>query len=342
MKFDTTLLTHQLEEIPALARAAQALGFDGIWTSETAHDAFFPLLLAAEHTRTLSVGTSIAVAFPRSPAILAYMGWDLARFSQGRFILGLGTQVKGHNLRRLAAPWDHPLRRMREVILSLRAFWNCWQHGTTLDFQGDFYTFNLMTPFFSPEPHDHWQIPIYLAAVNAGMCRLAGELCQGVHVHPFHSVKYLRELVLPNVQHGLQKAGRVREEIALSSTVFVIPNDDREQAKAYEQSVRQQIAFYASTPAYGVVFQAHGWDAVAQRLSALAARGRWPEMPELISDEILDTLALWGSWAKLPQQVLARYQGGLLDRASYYFPFAPGERDEGWKASIRGFKGSSD
>lgn len=339
MKFDTTLLTHQLDDIPAMARAAQALGFDGIWTSETAHDAFLPLLLAAEHTRTLTVGTSIAVAFPRSPAILAHMSWDLARFSRGRFILGLGTQVKGHNLRRLGAPWDHPLRRMREVILSLRAFWTCWQHGTPLDFQGEFYRFNLMTPFFSPPPHDHWQIPIYLAAVNPGMCRLAGALCQGVHVHPFHSVKYLKELVLPNVQQGLSQTGRAREDITLSSTVFVIPNDDRQQAQAYEQSVRQQIAFYASTPAYRVVFQTHGWDAVAQQLSALAARGRWAEMPELVSDEILDTFALWDSWAKLPAQVLARYRGRLLDRVSYYFPFVPSEHDAAWTASIQGFRG---
>ncbi len=338
MKFDTTLLTNRLEDIPAMARAAQELGFDGIWTSETAHDAFFPLVLAAEHSRTLNLGTSIAVAFPRSPAILAYMAWDLARFSQGRFILGLGTQVKGHNERRFSVPWESPLKKMREVILSLRAFWDCWQHGTRLSFEGEFYQFSLMTPFFSPAPHDHADIPIYLAAVNAKMCRLAGELCQGVHVHPFHSVKYLEEVVWPNVKKGLAEAGRSRDAIALSSTVFVVPTDDAAKSLEYEQSVRQQISFYASTPAYRVVLETHGWANVSERLSRLAATGKWNEMPGLITDEIMDTLAITGRWAEIPKQVLARYEGGLLDRVSYYFPFTVGENDAGWRATVAGFK----
>lgn len=338
MKFDTTLLTNKLEEIPALAEAAQALGFDGLWTSETAHDAFFPLVLAAEHSQTLDLGTSIAVAFPRSPAIMAYMAWDLARFSEGRFILGLGTQVKGHNERRFSVKWEKPLHKMREVILSMRAFWDCWQNGAKLKFDGEFYKFNLMTPFFSPEPHPYHNVPIYIAGVNTMMCQLAGELCQGLHVHPFHSVKYVEELVLPSVQKGLLKAGRSREDVALSSTVFVIPTDDPEKEKTYDSNVRQQISFYASTPAYRVVFQTHGWDDVAAQLSRRAAAGRWGEMPSLISDEILETLAIRGTWADIPGMILKRYEGGLLDRVSYYFPYAPGENDDGWKASIAGFK----
>jgi probable F420-dependent oxidoreductase len=338
MKFDTTLLTHSLETMPSTTQAAQDLGFDGIWTSETANDAFFPLVLAAEHSHSLNLGTSIAVAFPRSPAILAYMAWDLARYSQGRFIMGLGTQVKGHNERRFSVKWEHPLGKMREVILSMRAFWDCWQNGTKLNFDGEFYKFNLMTPFFSPQPHDYAGIPIYIAAVNPLMCQLAGELCEGVHVHPFHSVKYVEELVLPNITKGLAKTGRKRGDISLSSTVFVIPTDDAEKAPEYEASVRQQISFYASTPAYRIVFETHGWEEIAAQLSALAVRGRWDEMPHLISDEILDTLAIRGTWADIPGKVIERYEGGLLDRVSYYFPFISGENDEGWKASIAGFK----
>jgi len=339
MKFDTTLLTNQLENIPAMTRAAQTLGFDGIWTSETAHDAFFPLVLAAEHSHSLALGTSIAVAFARSPAVTAQMAWDLARFSKGRFILGLGTQVKGHNERRFGVKWEKPLQKMREVILSLHAFWDCWQNGTKLDFDGEFYKFNLMTPFFSPEPHPYHDIPIYIAAVNQHMCRLAGELCQGVHVHPFHTARYVKELVLPNVRQGLAKAGRARQEIALSSTVFVVPSDDPQKTPEYEQTVRQQISFYASTPAYRVVFETHGWEDVAADLSRLAARGCWEEMPGLISDEVMDTLAIAGRWSEIPKKILTRYEDGLLDRVSYYFPFTPGENDAGWSASIVGFKG---
>jgi len=338
MKFDTTLLTNELKMIPAMTEAAQALGFDGIWTSETAHDPFLPLTLAAEHSHTLSLGTSIAVAFPRSPAVLAYTAWDLARFSEGRFILGLGTQVKGHNERRFSVKWEKPLHKMREVILAMRAFWSCWQSGEKLRFEGEFFKFNLMTPFFNPGPHDHPHIPIYLAGVNAHMCQLAGELCEGLHVHPFHTVDYLKELVLPNVQRGLEQRGRARQDIALTTTVFVVPTDDPQMATAYEQSVRQQIAFYASTPSYRVVFETHGWGAVASRLSALASAGKWNEMPALITDEIMDTLAISDRWGQIPAKVLQRYGGGLLDRVSYYFPFLPGENDAGWKATIAGFK----
>jgi len=340
MKFDSTLLTNQLEDIPKMTQVAQELGFDGIWTSETAHDAFFPLILAAEHSKDMSLGTSIAVAFPRSPAILAYMAWDLARFSKGRFILGLGTQVKGHNVRRFSVPWESPMKKLREIILSMRAFWDCWQNGTKLKFDGEFYQFSLMTPFFNPGPHDYPDIPIYIAAVNPLMCQLAGELCEGVHVHPFHTAKYLQEVVWPNVNKGMEKTGRKREDITLSSTVFVVPTDDQEKMPGYEFTTRQQISFYASTPAYRIVFQTHGWGDIAEQLSKHAAAGEWDKMPNLITDEILDTLAIRDTWANIPKKILERYDGNLLDRVSYYFPFMPGDNDEGWKASIEGFKNS--
>jgi probable F420-dependent oxidoreductase len=337
MKFDANLLAHDLRQVPALVRFAEKTKFDGLWTFETAHEPFMPLALAAEHTQRLSLGTSIAVAFARSPAVLAYIGWDLARFSKGRFIMGLGTQVKGHNERRFGVKWEKPVDKMREIILAMRAIWDCWQNRTPLDFQGEFFKLNLMTPFFSPSPHDYSNIPIFTAGVNPRMCQLAGELCQGFHGHPLHTARYLREIVVPNIESGLSKAGRQRQAIQLSSSVFVIPSDDPKQALAYELEVCQQIAFYASTPAYRPVFEIEGWGEVAGRLNRLAGHGQWSDMPALITDEMLDTFALRGSWSELPKKVLQKYDG-LLDRVSYYFPIAPGQNEDGWRATVAGFR----
>ena len=337
MKFDASLLVHDLEQMPALARFADETGFDGIWTFETAHEPFLPLVLVAEHSRRLSVGTSIAVAFARSPATLASISWDLARFSEGRFILGLGTQVKGHNERRFGVKWDKPVEKMREVILAVRAIWDCWQNKTRLNFQGEYFKLTLMTPFFSPAPHEYHRIPIFIAGVNRRMCQLGGELCEGFHVHPLHSARYLSDIVLPNIEQGLQKAGRQRQDIELSSSIFVIPTDDPKEAARYDAEVRQQISFYASTPPYRPVFDLEGWGDVADQLKAFAARGRWNDMPALITDEMLERLALRGTWADLPEKVLEKYSG-LLDRVSYYFPVVPGKDEAGWRATVAGFK----
>lgn len=337
MKIDASLLVHDLNRMPDLARSADEMNFDGLWTFETAHEAFLPLVLAAEHSRRLTLGTSIAVAFARSPAVLASISWDLARFSKGRFILGLGTQVKGHNERRFGVKWEKPVERMREVILATRAFWDCWQNQTRLDFRGEFYNLDLMTPFFNPGPHDYPRVPIYIAGVNRRMCRLAGELCEGFHVHPLNTPRYLREVVLPNIRAGLERAGRGRDQIELASSIFVIPTDDAERTATRESEVRRQISFYASTPPYKPVFEIHGWGAVAERLSKLAARGKWTDMPDLIGDEILETFALRARWADLPAKVMEKYDG-LLDRVSYYFPYAPGGNEEQWRATVRGFK----
>jgi probable F420-dependent oxidoreductase len=337
MKFDASLLVHDLGQMPALARFADDNGFDGIWTFETAHEPFLPLVLAAEHSRRLTLGTSIAVAFARSPAILAYLAWDLARFSKGRFILGLGTQVRGHNERRFGVKWENPVAKMHEMILAVRAFWDCWQNRTRLDFRGEYFKLNLMTPFFSPEPHEHHRIPIFVAGVNRRMCQLAGELCEGFHAHPLHTARYLRERVIPNIEAGLSKGGRQRRSIEISSSIFVIPTDGQQQADRYEQEIRQQIAFYASTPPYRPVFDLEGWGDVADKLKAMAARGRWDEMKSLITDEMLDRFVLRGTWADLPEKVLRKYDG-LLDRVSYYFPIVPGEDEESWRKTINGFK----
>ncbi|MCB0177280.1 MAG: TIGR03617 family F420-dependent LLM class oxidoreductase [Anaerolineae bacterium] len=338
MKFDAALLAADLTEIPQLTRQAEAIGFDGIWVSETAHDAFLPLVLAAEYSQRVTLGTGIAVAFPRSPAILAHIAWDLAKYSQGRFVVGLGTQVKAHNERRLGVKWEQPVAKLREVILAMRALWDCWQNGTKLNFRGEFFKLTLMTPFFNPGPHDYPDIPIYISAMNKNMLQLAGELCQGVHLHPLHTARYIKEFALPQLETGLQKRGRQRAEIELSSNVFVTPTDDAGQAKAYEAEARQQISFYASTPAYRVVMELHGWSDIAERLSRLAARGRWTEMPRLVTDEMLAEFVVSGTWAELPAKIKAKYAGGLLDRVSYYIPFVPGENEAGWQATLTGFQ----
>lgn len=337
MKIDASLLVHDLGQMPAVARFADEAGFDGIWTFETAHEPFLPLVLAAEHSSRLSLGTSIAVAFPRSPTILAQIAWDLARFSKGRFILGLGTQVKGHNERRFGIKWERPVEKMREVVLAVRAIWDCWQNRTRLNFQGRFFKLNLMTPFFSPEPHEHHRIPIFVAGVNQRMCQLAGELCEGFHAHPLHTAHYLRERVIPNIETGLTKGGRQRRSIELSSSIFVIPTDDPAEAQRREGEIRSQIAFYASTPPYRPVFELEGWGNVADDLKAMAAQGKWDKMSTLVTHEMLNRFALRGTWAELPEKVLRRYEG-LLDRVSYYFPIVPGENEAGWRVTVDGFK----
>lgn len=337
MKFDTTLLFHDLNQMAEHAQTAESLGFDGLWTAETQNDPFLPLVLAAEHSSNINLGTAIAVAFPRSPAILAYMAWDLARYSQGRFILGLGPQVKAHNVLRFGVKWEKPIKKLRETILAVRAFWGCWQHDEPLDFVGEFFKLKLMTPFFNPGPHDWPDVPIYIAAVNEQMLRLAGEVCDGVHIHALHSVKYLEEYALPHVETGLAKSGRSRDSFAVNTAVFAVPTDDPDYAAWAENHARQQIAFYLSTPAYRVLARLHGWEAVAQQLSQMARDGRWDEMPALIDDNILSELAVTGAWAELPRLIQAKY-GALLDRVSYYLPFEPGQNEEGWRASIAGFK----
>lgn len=337
MKLDSMLLVHDLNEMPGHARAAEAIGFDGLWTAETSSDAFLPLTLAAEHSSRVNLGTAIAVAFPRSPTTLAHVAWDLARYSRGRFILGLGSQVRGHIERRYGVKWEKPVARMRETILALRAVWECWQTGAPLNFRGEFFKLTLMTPFFSPGPHDYPQVPIFIAAVNRRMLALAGELCEGVHVHALHSVPYLRQVVIPAVRSGLDAGGRRREDFTVTTSVFVVPTDGAKPASHYEQFVRQQISFYMSTPAYKVVLDVHGWEDVSLKLGKLARRGEWDEMPKLITDEMLDAIAVSGAWAELPHKINQKY-GDLLDRVAYYLPFVPGEQDDGWRASVEGFR----
>ncbi len=321
-------------DIVRRATQAEALGYDALWTSETQHDPFLPLALAAEHTTRITLGTAIAVAFARSPMTLAMQAWDLQKMSAGRFVLGLGTQVKAHIERRFGMVWDHPAPRLREYVLAIREIWKAWQTGAPLNYRGEFFKLTLMSPFFNPGPIDHPDIPIYIAGVNEHLCRVAGEVCDGFHVHPFHTPKYVAEFVLPNIEAGLKASGRARSDVRLASSVFVIVGDtlaEREKARAL---ARQQISFYASTPTYHPVFDLHGWKPAAEALTALAARGKWAEMPALVTDEMLATFAAEGTWAEMPGLLKQRY-AGLLDRVMYYLDEG-GEAQQ--RATVEGFR----
>lgn len=335
MKLDVAILSPNLRAVRALAEAAEATGFDALWTSETQHDPFLPLGVAALHTGRIGLGTAIAVAFARNPMSLAYLAWDLQAASNGRFVLGLGTQVKAHIERRFGMPWGPPAPRLREMILAMRAIWDTWQNDARLNFRGEFYKLTLMAPFFNPGPLEHPDIPIYIAAVNPLMCQLAGELCQGLHVHPFHTTRYLREVIVPNVQKGLNISGRTRSDIALSSTIFVITGETKEEMSRMREEMRAQVAFYASTPSYSRVMELHGWGAQRESLSGLAIRQRWEEMPALVSDDMLAQFAVEGSPDELPALVQARYRG-LLDRVTFYLPFDP-RREALWRGWVEAF-----
>ncbi len=341
MKLDAALPPVPLNTIPAIAKAAEETGFAALWTSETQHDPFLPCPLIAEHTQQLLIGTAIAVAFARSPANLAYNAWDLAGQSGRRFILGLGTQVKAHIERRFGMPWPEKVTgKLREQIQALRAFWDCWQNGTKLNFRGEYYKLSLMSPFFNPGPlpelaqasKDAPLIPIYIAGVNTGLARLAGEICDGFHAHPFHSPRYLKEVMLPAIQAGANKAGRASSRIAISVTSFIATTPE-EQAFA-----RAQLAFYASTPSYHAVMDFHGWSGTAEQLSRHAARGEWDQMPMLINDEMLGEFCLLTSRSSLASELKKRYDG-IADRLTLYTPFQPGENDDLWKDLAKFFNG---
>ena len=329
MKIDTNFPPLDLDQVPDFTRSAETIGFDAIWTSETQHDPFLPLTLIAEHSEKLLLGTAVAIAFARSPATVAYTAWDLAKLSRGRFILGLGTQVKPHIERRFGMPWpESPVKHLREFVAALRAFWKSWQTGDKLNYRGEYYKLTLMTPFFNPGPMDHPEIPIYLAGVNPGLCRLAGEIAQGFHTHPLHSVEYLKQVIRPALAEGANRTAKKVDEIELATSVFVV-SDQNEELLA-----RGQIAFYASTPSYRPVFQLHGWDSLAEELSQMARRGEWMEMAAKITDEVLETFAVVAAPEDLGSALLARYDG-LVQRVIPYTPYQPHVNDSFWETLIR-------
>jgi probable F420-dependent oxidoreductase len=328
-----------LGAIDRTARAAEDLGFSGLWTNETKHDAFLPLAIAANGTHEIELGTSVAIAFSRSPMETAQTAWDLQGLSDGRFLLGLGTQVKAHITRRFSMPWDSPVARLREYILALRAIWESFQSEEPLNFEGDFYRHTLMTPFFDPGPIDHPEIPIYIAGVNTRLANLAGEICDGFHVHPFHSPEYLTRTVIPAIAEGARQTNRDPEQVTLATSAFVITGENEERATQQRESVRAQISFYASTPTYLTVLEAHGWQDVGVELGKLARDKRWNEMPRLVTDEMLGAFAVEASPDETGSALSERYEG-LVDRVALYLPFVPGERDEFWQRIVESARAS--
>lgn len=323
-----------LPTITALARSAEAIGAGAVWTPETGHNGFLPLVLAAEHTQRIQLGTAVAIAFPRSPMVTAQIAWDLAAYSEGRFILGLGTQVKAHIERRFSTPWDAPVARLRDYIAALRAIWASWQTGERLNYRGTHYQHTLMTPFFNPGPIAHPAVPIYIAGVNTGLAQLAGAVCDGFHGHPLTSAKYLRDVLRPQIAAGAEQAGRAPGACVVAGSAFVITGPNaatREQLRAF---VRQQIAFYGSTPTYRAVLECHGWGELGEQLSGLAAQQRWAEMTGLITPEVEQTFAVEADMADLGAALRERF-GGLYDRITLYMPFVPGQLDDWWRTLAR-------
>lgn len=338
IQLDATLMgIDDLRRVPSVAAAADEAGFAALWSAEVTHDPFLALALAAPATRRAALGTAIATSFTRSPMSLAYTAYDLAALSEGRFMLGLGTQVKAHNERRFGVPWGPPLPRLREVIEGLRAIWQAWRTGERLNYRGEHYSFTLMTPFFTPAPHEH-DIPIYIAGVNTGLCRLAGALADGFHIHPLNSPAYIGQVVRPAIAEGAAEAGRDASAVALSASVFVISGESAAERDAMRDFVRQQIAFYASTPSYRVVFETHGWEEIAERLSPLAARKQWAEMPALISDDMLHAFAVDAPPDEVGAAVRARYEG-VVDRVTLYLPYFPGHNTTMWTGALAAFAG---
>jgi len=332
MEFDAVLPPMHLKNVHAVAQAAEEIGFDALWTTETQHDGFLPHALIAEHTKKMKMGTAVAISFARSPGDIAYTAWDLAAQSEGRFILGLGTQVKGHITKRFGMPWpDSVVGKLREQIGAIRALWQTWQTGEKLRYNGDYYKLRLMTPFFNPGKIDFPEIPIYIAGVNTGLARLAGEICDGFHAHPFNSPRYLSEVLNPAIEEGASKSGRSRADISVSLSAFVATSPEE------ANQARMTISFYASTPSYKRVMEHHGWGETAEKLRGFAAKGEWAEMPMLITDEMLAELVTYAdSLAGLPAALHERYEG-VVDRITIYTPFVPGEKDDFWREMVKAF-----
>jgi probable F420-dependent oxidoreductase len=320
LRLDRRIDVGELRGVPERARHLEALGFDGLWTAETQHDPFLPLLLAAEHV-DLEIGTSIAVAFARNPMIVANLGWDLQAFSRGRFLLGLGTQVRPHITRRFGMPWSRPAARLREFVVALQAIWTAWDTGAPLAFEGEFYTHNLMTPYFNPGPNPFGPPKVLLGAVGERLAEVAGEVADGIVLHAFQTPRYVEEVLLPAIDRGLANSGRSRNDFQVKVPVFVVTGLTDEERAISDQAARKEIAFYGSTPAYRAVLEIHGWGDLQDALRDLSRRGEWDAMGRLITDEILETFAIVAKPPDVLAEVSKRY-GDAVDRVGFNLPGA--------------------
>jgi probable F420-dependent oxidoreductase len=319
MRVFTTSPMKRWRDAGPFAAAAETAGFDALMTVELGHDPFTPLSFAALATNRIELTTSVAVAFPRSPTVVASQAWDLHANSGGRFVLGLGSQVKGHNERRFGIPWSPPAPRLRDYIGALRAIWRCWETGERLDYQGEYYRLSLMTPDFSPEPTGLPMVPVTIAAVGEAMLRVAGEICDGVRLHPLCSRRYLDEVCLPQIRLGMRRGGRSRTQFDLHGGGFVVTGPDEAAIAEATDQVRRRIALYASTRTYLPILSLHGLDDLGSKLHRLSVEGRWGEMPAEVSDEIVHIFAACGIYSEIAGAIEARF-GGLADSIDLNFP----------------------
>ncbi len=318
MRVETGIPLDNWRKVSERARQAEESGFDGVLSAEIAHDPFMPLGFAALATERIRLATAIAVCFPRSPMVVAGTAWDLQEQSDGRFVLGLGAQVKGHNERRFSVPWSPPVPRIREYVESLRAIWKAWETGEELNYQGDHYAFTLMTPEFSPKPTGLRRVPVTIAAVGPAMIKLAGKLCDGVRLHGFATREYLEQVALPMLDEGLAASGRKRSEFEIWGGGFIATGPDEEAVAKQIEWVRYRLGFYGSTRSYHNVFAVHGWEDLGMKLHAMSKQGRWNEMAAEVSDDVVHTFAAVATHENLSAAVEKRF-GGLVDSVTLEF-----------------------
>jgi len=336
MKVDGSLLVANPSDAGPLARRLETLGYDGGFTFEGQHDPFLPLAVAAGQTETLELSTAVAIAFARNPMLLANLGYDLQLQSRGRFILGLGSQIRPHIEKRYSAAWSRPAARMREMVGAIRAIWESWQEGGNLDFRGDFYTHTLMTPVFNPGPNPHGPPRIFVAGIGPKMTEVGGEVADGFYIHPFHTEESIQQLTLPALERGLARAGRGREDLSIACQVIIACGATEEELANAKNMARAQISFYGSTPAYRPVLDCHGWGGLHLELNRLSKRGEWLAMAALIDDEVLEAIAVVGA----PSEIAAALRGRcekFADRVSLVAPYAPDP--EYWVDIVLALKG---
>ncbi|MFN8104661.1 MAG: TIGR03617 family F420-dependent LLM class oxidoreductase [Acidimicrobiia bacterium] len=327
MKLDT-ILGGDLTTAAEVAKKAEDLGFSGLWTAEALNTPYLPHAVAALATERVDLGTAIAVAFPRSPMVHAMTAWDLHKASRGRFVLGLGTQIRKHNEHRFSVAYDRPGPRLRDMVLAIRHIWECFDGEHGLDYHGEFFTHDYIQPFFNPGPTGFGRPRIMIAAVGPYMCKTAGEVCDGIQIHPFHTTKFLDEHVMPNVDAGLAKAGKTRDGFEFATTTFVLTGDERQQ-DAMAAMARTQIAFYGSTPAYAKVFECEGWDGLQPQLQQLMRSRDMAKMSALITDEVLDRFCVRAPFDSLADAIRDKYEG-KIDRLGFYMPIIGGGQEKEW------------
>ncbi len=333
MKVDAHM-TSDWHQIPDHVKKLESLGYDGVGTAEMNHDPFMPLLLAAEHTEKMEINTGIAVAFARSPMILANLGHDLNAYSRGRFTMGLGSQIRPHITKRFSMQWGAPAAQMKELILAMRAIWANWYADEPLRFEGKYYKHTLMTPAFTPENKAFGAPKVTLAAVGPVMTEVAGEVADGLIIHPFSNEKYIREVTLPAVNRGLEKSGRSIEDFEISYSPFIISGKDEATFDNEKAAAKNRIAFYGSTPAYKNVLGVHGWGEMQIELNSMSKQGKWQEMGELITDEMLNTFGIMAEPNSIVPEIKSRF-GDIVDRTSGGFGFVDGDQRKEMVAALR-------